>query len=99
MHHNHNVDITNDGYGYLVVCFQCGKEFEAKRYDSAFCSSTCRSRNHRQKQKLDTDIAKAKALIDSLCERMPRTGESKIYNALNQMIMNMEYHVGNVEAD
>lgn len=31
----------------MKICEQCGKEFEAKRSDSKFCSPKCRLRSHR----------------------------------------------------
>jgi len=59
MHHNYEVDIQANYDGtYDVICIECGEEFQATRFDAAFCSSTCRSRNHRAKQRIDQDIAR-----------------------------------------
>lgn len=33
---------------YRTYCIQCGKSFEAKRVDTKYCSSTCRSRASRE---------------------------------------------------
>ena len=99
MHHNYDVDIEKDAYGYLVRCYECGKEFDAKRYDSAFCSSTCRSRNHRKKGKTERDLNKATDLIRDLIKRMPDTGESDIYVKLNELSAEIERALAWVEVE
>ena len=95
----YDVEITKDAYGYLVECFECGKEFEALRSDVAFCSSTCRSRNHRKKFKLDKDIQKAQDLISSLLDRLPASGESKIFIALNEINAKIDNALDSVEGE
>lgn len=97
MHHNYDDDMVNDGYDYLVTCYQCGNEFEAKRDDAAFCSPTCRSRNHRAKQKLDKDIAQAKSLIHDLIDRMPRMGESEVFTTLNELSFDIKRALSSVD--
>lgn len=97
--HNHDVEIERDCYGYLVTCVQCGNDFDSSRFDAAFCSSTCRSRNHRSKLKLDKDIAKINKIADELIDGLPRNGESKTYLALNQLIVRLEYAVSSVEGE
>ncbi len=99
MHHNHEVDIYKDFDGYLVVCFECGKDFESVRSDSAFCSSKCRVRHHRSKDKLDKDIKKTKDMIASLISRMPSRGESKTFVALNEISADIERALYYVESD
>lgn len=99
MHHDYEVDITKDAYGYIVECFECGKEYESIRSDSAFCSSTCRSRNHRNKAKLDKDIDKAKNLIADLIQRMPASGESKTFIALNEISAQIDRALSFVDAE
>ena len=79
-------EIINRGEGfYEVECAECGKWFESQRYDAVFCSSTCRSRNHRMIQKLDTDLERLNTLVDDLVNRMPSEGESKTYLALTKL--------------
>lgn len=34
----------------IVVCEECGKQFEARRSTARFCSSRCRVRHHRAKE-------------------------------------------------
>ena len=97
--HSHDVDIYNDGFGYLVICVQCGKEFESKRYDSAFCSSTCRSRHHRASKKHAKDIQKVHDLLDGIIKRLPQRGESKTYTELNKMVARIEGALSYVEGD
>lgn len=83
MHHDYEVDIDANYDGtYSVICYECGTEFEATRFDAAFCGSTCRSRNHRKSKQLDKIIDKAKTLVNDLIARMPKHGESKSYSAL-----------------
>jgi hypothetical protein len=99
MSNNYDVEMTKDAYGYLVECFECGKEFEALRSDVAFCSSTCRSRNHRKKFKLDKDIQKANDLISSLINRLPSSGESKTFIALNELSTKIDNALAFVESE
>jgi predicted nucleic acid-binding Zn-ribbon protein len=33
----------------MVVCGECGAEFEARRSTAQFCSNTCGKRNHRKR--------------------------------------------------
>lgn len=37
---------------WQVVCYQCGKLFEAVRSDATFCSARCRVNHSREPQKL-----------------------------------------------
>ena len=61
---------------YQVTCFQCGKDFEANRYDASFCSSTCRSRYSREaakrKARRDDAIDLVQQLVSSA--QLDRTG-------------------------
>lgn len=47
-------------------CAECGKQFHSSRYDTKYCSATCRSRAHRKIDAKDKAIAKAKQAIDDL---------------------------------
>lgn len=82
---DYEVEMYKDLVGYKIECFECGKEYDAVRSDSAFCSSKCRVRNHRKKDKLDKDIQQTKDLIASLINRMPPRGASKTFIALNEI--------------
>jgi len=95
----YEVDRYKDLEGYIVTCYECGKEFESIRDDSAFCSSTCRSRNHRRKGQLDKDIQKAQHLIETLIARMPSSGESKVYLALTSMSTQIDRALAYVETN
>jgi hypothetical protein len=99
MPNNYDVDRYKDVEGYIVTCFECGTEFEAVRDDSVFCSPKCRTRNHRKKGQLDKDIAKAKDLIASLVKRMPSSGESKTFVALNEISATIERALAYIEGN
>jgi len=95
----YDVDRYKDIEGYIVTCYECGKEFESIRDDSAFCSSTCRSRNHRRKGKLERDLVKAEHLIESLIARMPSSGESNVFVKLNSISTRIDSALAYVEAN
>lgn len=93
-------EIINRGEGfYEVQCYQCNKWFESQRYDAAFCSSTCRSRNHREAKQVDKDIIKAKALVNALISRLPRKGDSKIYKELTSLRNRIDSALSTVEGE
>ena len=96
---NYDVERETIDGGYLVICFQCEREFEAVRYDAMFCSSTCRSRHRRSLQQLDKDIDKTKILVNKLISRMPRRGGSNIYRTLTSLRNRIDSALALVEGE
>lgn len=49
----------------LLICSECGDQFDAKRKDAKFCSSTCRKKASRgSPDEIDQLISKARRLSD-----------------------------------
>lgn len=51
---------------YLVTCAVCGDEFEAKRSDASYCSTSCRKRNHYSPVKRQNALEE----LDSMIKRL-----------------------------
>jgi len=90
----HDTERTGLGWGngYLVTCANpdCGKQFEAKRYDASFCSSTCRSQYRRAGQKRqqvrDNALAAVAALIDQMTFERPSKDSYTVDKLIKQLM-------------
>lgn len=96
-HRYHEVARYPEELEYRTTCVECGEDFYAKRYDAAFCSSTCRSREHRRRANRGVRIAQALYAIDEILKSMPRTGDSPEFEACQKIIRRVTNAVNNVE--
>lgn len=90
--------VNHDGY-YTVECVECGKSFDAKRYDAAFCSPTCRTKNHRAKGLLEKRVKKAQESIGELISILPRNRHSKTFDALTTIRKQIDLALASVESE
>lgn len=75
--------IKIDDFTYSVVCYQCERQFEARRADASFCSARCRVAHSREPQKLENAIAFLNGCIYQLSNITSRYKRDKrVYDAL-----------------
>lgn len=55
-------------YGWLKTCIQCYSRYESRRFDSNFCSSTCRKGWHRAQDKKISDSKRVLELSAKLLQ-------------------------------
>lgn len=63
-------------------CEHCGDLYEATRFDSRFCSSRCRTANHRLDAKRKKRIENARKAVNELIAHTPRVGNSEALQEL-----------------
>lgn len=68
---------------YNVVCFQCGRNFEAARSDATFCSPRCRVAFSREPRKLENAIEHMNGLEKMLQKWAIKYSKNKrVYKAM-----------------
>jgi len=97
-HRNHDVERHSEENEYLVTCTECKKEFSAKRYDAAFCSSTCRGREFRRRVKREQQVGIAIWEVKQMLKNMPSVGKSPEFDACNEIIVLISRALNNVES-
>jgi len=97
-HRHHETDRYREEEGYRVTCSECGKEFEAKRHDASFCSSTCRGAEFRRRKKREETREDAIAAVKRMLKNLPSVGKSPEFDACNEIIVLISRAVNNVES-
>jgi len=96
-HRLHDVERNREMEGYYVRCAECGHEFEAKRADAAFCSSTCRGKEFRRRAKREETRLVAIHAVKKMLKNMPGVGASPEFDACNEIIRLISKAINNVE--
>jgi len=97
-HRNHETDRYREEEGYQVKCIECGHEFEAKRHDATFCSSTCRGKEFRRRAKREQTRLDAVGAVKRMLKNMPSMGKSPEFDACNEIIVLISRAINNVES-
>lgn len=97
---SYNVEMEMDAYEHIyhAKCAECGEDFQSSRTDAAFCSSKCRTRNHRaaanHSKRIQNAVNEMKWLL-SICGNNPDSEAVKAVMTLDKLIRRK---VDNMEA-
>lgn len=84
---------------YIHDCEQCGKEFESSRYHTKFCSSRCRTANHREYAKQQKRMSNAIEAINELISHTPTRGDSEAFQTLVTLQKRIDNFVALIDGD
>lgn len=89
-----------DDTGYQVKCVVCGKSFEAKRFDAAYCSGKCRtwaSRAPRRKQTALDDLAAMSFRLIEISKTYRR--DAQLFDAMLAVEKTLKIALGRFETE
>jgi len=89
-----------DDTGYRVKCVACGREFESKRFDAAYCSGKCRtwaSRAPRRKQTALDDLSAMSFRLMEISKVYKR--DPQLFDAMQAVEKTIRIALGRFESE